>query len=103
MSKGLEALERLETFVNETIGIKHYKESGWHIQGSDDYTIIEKELKALEVIKELFDFDFAIRYGNNQPILRITNKLYEKLGKPFYYWELPITQEEYDLLKEVLL
>lgn len=64
---------------------------------------ITKKLKALEIIRELFDFDFAIRYGNNQPILRITNKLYEKLGKPFYYWELPITQEQADRLKEVLL
>ena len=62
----------------------------------------EKKLKALEYIKDLFDFDFAIRFGNNQPMLRITNKLYEKLGKPFYYWEIPITQEKYDLLKEVL-
>ena len=51
----------------------------------------------LEFIKELFDFDFAIRVGNNQPMLMITNK------KTNDYWEIPITKEKYDLLKEVLL
>lgn len=50
MSKGLESLENLEKFVNETMGINHFKESGWHIQGTKDYSIIEKELERLEAI-----------------------------------------------------
>jgi len=56
-----------------------------------------KKLKAFEIIKELFDFDFAIRYGDNQPMIKITNK---RNGQ---YWELPETTEICDLLKEVLL
>lgn len=55
-----------------------------------------KKGKALKVAKNLFDFDFALRFPNNQPMLKITNKLTNE------YWEVPITQEEYDLLKEVL-
>ena len=57
---------------------------------------IAKELKALVVLKDLFDFDFALRFPSNQPMLRIENKRTNE------YWEIPITQEKYDLLKEVL-
>ena len=57
----------------------------------------EKKLKVLEIIKELFDFDFAIRFGDNQPMIKITNK---RNGQ---YWELPETTEICDLLKEVLI
>lgn len=56
-----------------------------------------KELKALESVKELFDFDFAIRFPTNQPMLRIMNKRTNE------YWEIPIPKEKHDLLKEVLL
>lgn len=52
--------------------------------------------KFIEVIKGLFDFDFAIRYGDNQPMIKITNK---RNGQ---YWELPETTEICDLLKEIL-
>lgn len=65
-----------------------------------DFEIAEKFLKAqntLEIIKELFDFDFAIRFGDNQPIIKITNK------RNGLYWELPETTKICDLLKEVLL
>ena len=51
--------------------------------------------KAFKIIKELFDFDFAIRFGDNQPMIKITNK---RNGQ---YWELPETTEIWDLLKEV--
>lgn len=57
---------------------------------------IEKN-RALEFIKELFDFDFALRFPNNQPMLMIINK------KTKEYWELPISKEKQDLLKEALL
>lgn len=61
------------------------------------YKIVKNALKSLEIIKELFDFDFAIRFGDNQPMIKITNK---RNGQ---YWELPETTEICDLLKEVLL
>lgn len=58
---------------------------------------IETSLKALEIIKELFDFGFALRFGDNQPMLMIINKRTNE------YWELPIPKEKFDLLKEALL
>lgn len=57
---------------------------------------IKKDLEALVVLKDLFDFDFALRFPSNQPMLKITNKRTNE------YWEIPIIQEEFDLLKEVL-
>ena len=54
------------------------------------------EIRAFEIIKELFDFDFALRFPNNQPMLRITNKRTNE------YWEIPISKGEYELLKEVI-
>lgn len=61
---------------------------------------VERELQALletiDIIKELFDFDFATKFPNNQPMLMITNK------HDGSYFEIPITKEKYDLLKEML-
>lgn len=56
-----------------------------------------RKARALEGLKELFDFDFALRFPNNQPMLRITNKRTNE------YWEIPIPKEKYDSLKKVLL
>lgn len=87
MNKGLEALERLRnTLLAE----------GYWQDILQDVSVIEKELKALESVKELFDFDFAIRFPTNQPMLRIMNKRTNE------YWEIPIPKEKHDLLKEVL-
>lgn len=82
MSKGLEALEN----------IKHYDTRvGLH---EKDYEFIEKELKAFEIIKtkrvdvirlfQCFKIGALSNYNN------------------FYAYK-KLTQEEYDLLKEVLL
>ena len=57
----------------------------------------ENKLKALEIFKEMFSFDFALRFSDNQAMLMIINKKTEE------YWELPISKEKQDLLKEVLL
>lgn len=56
-----------------------------------------RKARALETIRELFDFDFALRFSNNQPMLMITNKRTNE------YWEMPIPREKYDSLKKVLL
>lgn len=76
MSKGLKALEMLEN--DECILMSQFNEC---------YKAIEKELKALEIIKPLVDLTKEQKYcwlwlGLN--------------GRQ-------ITQEQYDLLKEVLL
>lgn len=86
--KGLEALERIKATL--IVCKKLYLNESAVAE-------IEKELKALEIIKDLFDFDFALRFPSNQPMLRITNKRTNE------YWEIPITQEKQDLLKEVML
>lgn len=57
---------------------------------------VVKTKKALEIIKELFEFDFALRFPNNQPMIMITNKYGGS------YFEIPISKEKYDALKEVL-
>lgn len=65
----------------------------------DDLDIIEKELKALEIIKNK---------GVCLPALKLTAS-FEKDNLEEYnkmcvkHYALPLTQEEYDLLKEVLL
>lgn len=50
MSKELEALKRMEYFVNEEMGIKTFKQSGWHIEGTDDYELVKEGLQRLEAI-----------------------------------------------------
>ena len=88
MSKGLDALQDLRYDVSMSQDI-NYKIA------NEECDIIEKELKALVVLKDLFDFDFALRFPSNQPMLRIENKRTNE------YWEIPVAQEKYDLLKEV--
>lgn len=85
------ALKKIESPLTKEYLTYENKELRGHI----DRLIIEH--KALEIIKELFDFDFAIRFGNNQSMLMIINKRTNE------YWELPISKDKYDLLKEILL
>ena len=61
-----------------------------------EITAIEKELKALEIIKNKrvdVGFFMILQYGENP--LEELNRSYEETQR--------LTQEEYDLLKEVLL
>ena len=80
MNKTIEALEN----------IKHYDTRvGLH---RDDYDTIEKSLKALEIIKEKKVNVFIFLHSGD---LETYNDMVEDNRK--------LTQEEYDLLKEVLL
>lgn len=87
-SKGLEALVDLR---NNWWATTDQKERA--------YDIIEKELKALEIIKnkdvcvELLRYWWKCEY-NDKDILEKYNYM--------HHWK-QLTQEEYDLLKEVLL
>lgn len=87
MSKELEALEN----------IKHYDTRvGLHI---DDYSIIEKALKALEIIKEKGNICLhCVEYQDYDDW-----KLHHISFIDTKTQEFPLTQEEYDLLKEVSL
>lgn len=81
---GLEALERVKTLLDYQIV-------------SEDISIIEKELKALEIIKKkMVDMN-----------LLVETFTYPKNGlKAYNGYKINgynLTQEEYDLLKEVLL
>ena len=93
MSKGLEALERIKE--TPTIycgcGSNVYTRQPW------DIVAIEKELKALEIINNK-----TISACNCLMILksRFDNLSYKNYKELFI---TDLTQEEYDLLKEVLL
>lgn len=83
MSKGLRALKRIKDFL--VLNTKHWKQ---------DVSYIEKELKVLEIIKE--------KKVNTQALIEMSLREYNDFCN--YVWITPIlTQEEYDLLREVLL
>ena len=92
MSKGLEELKDLEDYYIEKSDIITV-----YVGDTEQCDIIEKELKALEIIKNKHQLNFDII----------------KYSKDFYeYFDFDIfknndcdrlTQKEYELLKEVLL
>lgn len=85
MSRGLRALKRIKDFL--VLNTKHWKQ---------DVGYIEKELKALEIIKEKkVNIILLISSFNNHITIRYYNSWFPD--------KLKLTQEEYDLLKEVLL
>ena len=99
MIKELKALKRIEDFMSKNA--VHWKQDIAMIETAlKNYEEMildyKKKLEALEIIKELFDFDFALRFGSNQPMFMIINKRTNE------YWELPISKEKYDSLKGVL-
>lgn len=61
MSKELEALKRMEYFVNEEMGIKTFKQSGWHIEGTDDYEMVKEALQRLESIDNANPSEITLR------------------------------------------
>ena len=90
MSKGLEALEDLRNHLKDDIG---------HINIFDklNLNLIEKELKALEIIRETPEFAWYVTIYKNA---------YEMIvdAKGFRINEsAEELQEKFDLLKEVLL
>ena len=96
MSKGLEALESLRQECNAT----YFDEKGkqwWTTDKKSDYrcNIIETALKALEIIKKK---NFDLYYLQDSKDLEMYNDTCDHYRNLCY-----LTQEEYDLLKEVLL
>ena len=94
MSKGLEALERIgKCYVkSESKDLMFTDEYG------DDYDIIERELKALKIIKKC-----RIKVEKREDFDVIGYATFRKNGKYRYYInDIEITQEEYDILKEML-
>jgi hypothetical protein len=94
MSKGLEKLYRLETaFPLNNRGQSVYREYTNSITPYyEDFNVVEKELKALEIIRNKFVMTGYILSGCP---LKEYNSCIKK--------QQQLTQEEYDLLKEVLL
>ena len=86
MSKGLEALERMARNVETN-------EYVFNDQCCEDYNTIEKELKALEIMKNKEVQIATLILSNTCDGYNFSKGL---LGKF-------LTQEEYNLLKEVLL
>lgn len=86
MSKGIEAFKRIGNAID------HADEIAWSYFEEGDFDIVDKELKALEIIKEK---QINIDLFNDTPNIDEYN-----------YWcsdRAILTKEEYDLLKEVLL
>ena len=92
MSKGLEALENIgfEPLYQNEDG------SYWRVrdENKEDFDIIEKELKAFEVVRnriidihDFLAFDTYSSFNQRRTLRGLT----------------PIPKEEYDLLKEILL
>lgn len=87
MNDCLEALKRIRKLKPQ--GIDHI----WEAYDFDtDFELIEKELKALEIIKSK---------RLNLECLK-TSKDYEEYSLLYYYFG-DITKQDFDLLKEVLL
>ncbi|MBR1984467.1 MAG: hypothetical protein IKA31_01885 [Clostridia bacterium] len=105
MNKGLEALEELKFQVgNITYHTHDLQITTFKVRDSGLFELIEKELKALEIIKEknvdivgvkklsLEDYNKGVELGDKYKPKEMKECPYKKL-----------TQDEYDLLKEVLL
>ena len=92
MSKGLETWKLVRKHIDyiSSLWLKEQK----HIENVEGHSldIVEKELKALEIIKEK-KVDVLALFWSKCP-LKEYNNMHEDLGI--------IGQEEYDLLKEVL-
>ena len=87
MSKGLEALKTfLRWFDDEHWGLDEV------IKETDEYKVIEKELKALEIVKEKFV---------NFVLLKEAKNVQEYNNGVYYFPIMRLTQDEFDLLKEV--
>lgn len=82
---GLEALEKLPKWLDD----EHRDSEEEYFKESEEYKTIERELKALKIIKDLCNLKV---YKNKlgQCFLEGTNILF------------PIPQKTYDLLKEVM-
>jgi hypothetical protein len=84
MSKELEALKK----------IRDKADLEFFISLDEDFEIIEKSLKALEIIKEKGNFINLEHVEDNDKFYIYDNE---------YYMRNEITKEEYELLKEILL
>ena len=94
--KGFEALKHLDQLarVNED-----------YLGDDDCYEVVEKELKALEIIRKALckKDDLQLGYYDNDIGKSYYIRIYAQLDNDGEFFEEELTQEEYDLLKEVLL
>ena len=84
---GLEALKKLPKWLDD----EHRDSEEEYFKASEEYKTIEKELKALEIIKK--------KLVSVSEVLMTANVEYYNNG---YSEEFHLTQDEFDLLKEVL-
>ena len=91
MNKGLEAFKRIGNAIDHADDMAmSYFEAG-------DFDIVEKQLEALDIIKQFIkSLGLIFIFADNKTILITDNDEFE------YRYKCK-TQEEYDLLKEVLL
>lgn len=118
MSKGLKALEKIckqacddrdKLFYLNDLDCKKTKENEAYFpycdgclycSGNENYKTIEKELKALEIVKEKRIHVLFLSYSFT--LEEISKDGIEYYNNHFGNEDFHLTKEEYDLLKEVL-
>ena len=97
---GIKDFNELEKRLNkgETLADIRYVFIGGRDCGKNEKIRIANKIKAFDTILECVDLDIAIRWGTDQPMLMIKSKK----PKDYFYIEVPISKEKYDLFKEVL-
>ena len=99
MSKGLEAWERIK---NKGLHLYMHLQEGYEYQ--QDLSIIEKELEDYETFKTGLILGNMSIVDNKMPkALAIIVNIIKEHHVTAYFLERTKAQEEYDLLKEVLL
>jgi len=99
MSKSLKALNNIRREATIPYFSSLYDIDDWN----EDFLTIEKELKALEIIKNKRVDTWCLRHiiQSNSNLDRYNNNLLEKYNNNFKVG-YKLTQEEFNLLKEVL-
>lgn len=110
----LKALQHMEYFVNEDMGIKTFKQSGWHIEGSDDYEMVKDTLlKHQELEKENAEYKNALEIiiEKNVNIIRLKFYIMSDVENALNHYNnliardmvKQLTQEEFDILKKYFI
>lgn len=102
MSKGLEKLYRLETaFPLNNRGQSVYREYTNSVTPYyEDFNVVEKELKAFDIIKENFDIEVIVI--NDYCYIEITSKICEMSKTQRAIKINPENKNKVEALKEVL-
>lgn len=95
MSKALEALED----IRDTVNTNDYGFTDYDQRSTDECNLIEKELKAFEIIKKYPRCSLQRYIGFNE----LVKNGYELTQEHLFSHDIPCSVEEYNIVIEVLL